>query len=112
MTAPVTLTFHHLPRSGALESSARNIGHRLQQLHHRITACHIVLEGNAAVPDANGPCHVKIHVCLPGAQIHAESAPGDSQAEARNALQSAYENAKRQLEKVQRMHSRPAVTGV
>jgi ribosome-associated translation inhibitor RaiA len=100
MTAPVTLTFRQLPRSGALESSARDIGHRLQQLHHRMTACHIVLEGNGA-PGANGPYHVKIHVSVPGAQIHAESV----HAEAADPLHSAYENAKRQLEKLKRMQS-------
>jgi hypothetical protein len=111
MTAPVTLTFRHLPRSGALESSARNVGNRLQQLHHGITACHIVLEGNAAAPPMTAPCSVKIHVSLPGAEIHAESAPGDSQAESGNALHSAYESAKRQLEKLKRMHRPDAMGG-
>src|SRR6185437_14070019 len=74
MTAPVTLTFRHLPRSGALESAARDIGNRLHRLYQRMTACHIVLEGNAAAPEAGGPVHVRIHVSVPGAQIHAESA--------------------------------------
>jgi Sigma 54 modulation protein / S30EA ribosomal protein len=109
MTAPVTLTFRHLPRSGALESSARNMGSRLQQLNHRITACHIVLEGNAAAPEMTAPNNVKIHVSLPGAEIHAESAPGDSQAESSDALHSAYENAKRQLEKLKPVHGRPGL---
>ncbi len=107
MTAPVTLTFRHLPRSGALESSARDIANRLQQLHHRMTSCHIVLEGNAAAPGVDGLYHVKIHVSVPGAQIHAESASVDPHGETRNALHSAYENAKRQLEKLKRSHSRP-----
>jgi hypothetical protein len=106
MNAPVTtLTFRHLSRSGALESSARDIGNRLQQRYRRMTACHIVLEGDAAAPGADGPYHVKIHVSVPGAQIHAESASGYPQAEARNALQSAYENAKQQLEKLRRLQS-------
>jgi len=111
MTAPITLTFRHLPRSGALESSARDIGNRLQQLHQRMTACHIVLEGNADSPGADGPYQVKIHVSVPGAQIHAQSAFADPHTEARNALHSAYENAKRQLEKLKRLHSRPDVAG-
>jgi putative sigma-54 modulation protein len=112
MTAPVTtLTFLHLPRSGALESSARDIGNRLQKLYHRMTACHIVLEGNAAATGADRPYRVKIHVSVPGAQIHAEGGFGDRHAEARNALHSAYENAKRQLEELKRLHSRPDVTG-
>jgi ribosome-associated translation inhibitor RaiA len=107
MAAPLTLTFRHLPRSGALESAARDIGNRLQQLHHRMTACHIVLEGNAAESGANEPYHVKIHVSVPGAQIHAESASADPHPQVRNALHSAYENAKRQLEGLKRLPSRP-----
>ena len=111
MTVPVTLTFRHLSRSGALESAARDIGHRLQQLHHRVTACHIVLEGNTDTPAAAGGAYqVKIHVSVPGAQIHAEGGPPDRCPEGRNALQMAYENAKRQLERLKSYH-RPDATG-
>jgi hypothetical protein len=101
MTSPVTLTFRHLPRSGALEASARDIGGRLQRLNERMTACHILFEG---IPEtaSGAPFRVKIHVSVPGAQIHAESA---RQADAGpsaipSPLHSAYENAKRQLEKL------------
>jgi ribosome-associated translation inhibitor RaiA len=115
MTAPVTLTFRCLPRSGALETSARDIGERLRRLDSRITACHIVLEGNAtaSVKPGPGPYRVKIHVSVPGAQIHAESVqmPGEDHPDA-NALRSAYDNAKRQLEKLKELHSRPDVAGL
>jgi hypothetical protein len=101
MSSPVTLTFRHLPRSGALEASARDLGDRLQRLNDRMTACHIVFEGT---PETVGgvPFRVKIHVSVPGAQIHAESA---RQSDARHTLnhsplRSAYENAKRQLERL------------
>jgi hypothetical protein len=104
------LTFRHLPRSGALESAARDIGLRLQQLHHRMTACHIVLEGNTATPAAaSGAYQVKIHVSVPGAQIHAGGGPRDRYAEDRDALHMAYENAKRQLEWLKSWH-RPGAT--
>jgi ribosome-associated translation inhibitor RaiA len=105
MTAPVTLTFRHLPRSGALESSARDIGQRLQKLRYRITACHILLEGTGRASEAGEGYQVKIHVSVPGAQIHAES----SHADAKTPLHSAYENAKRQLEKLGRRQSTSAV---
>jgi hypothetical protein len=101
MIPPVTLTFHHLPRSGALEASAREIGGRLQRLNDRMTACHIMFEGTPAA--AGGlPFRVKIHVSVPGAQIHAESArQSDIGPKAiHSPLRSAYENAKRQLEKL------------
>jgi hypothetical protein len=101
MSSRVTLSFRHLPRSGALEASARELGGRLQRLNDRMTACHIMFEGTPAA--ASGlPFRVKIHVSVPGAQIHAES---PRQADIgptaiQNALRSAYENAKRQLEKL------------
>jgi hypothetical protein len=101
MNSPVTLTFHHLARSGALEASARDVGGRLQRLNDRMTACHIVFEGT---PESAGglPFRVKIHVSVPGAQIHAESArfADVGQAAIYSPLRSAYENAKRQLEKL------------
>lgn len=107
MGSALTLTFRHVPRSGALESAARDLGHRLQSLFGRITACHIVLEGK---PDANGEVHeyaVKIHVSVPGAQIHADSVQlsGDGHSETRPALHAAFENAKRQLDAYKRLHS-------
>jgi hypothetical protein len=98
MSSPVTLTFRHLPRSGALETSARDLGDRLQRLNDRMTACHIVFEGTPGI--AGGvPYRVKIHVSVPGAQIHAESARQSDAGRTPNhsPLQSAYENAKRQL---------------
>jgi ribosome-associated translation inhibitor RaiA len=110
MTAPVTtLTFRHVPRSGALESAARDILSRLQNLYHRITACHIVLEGAAEAPGIQ--YLVKIHVSVPGAQIHAESAPRALHAESRHAFDSAYENVKRQLDKLKQLHDPPNVAG-
>jgi hypothetical protein len=101
MSSPVTLTFRDMPRSGALEASARDVGGRLQRLNDRISACHIVFEGT---PEAasGAPFRVKIHVSVPGARIHAESArqADVGQSGIHNPLRSAYENAKRQLKKL------------
>ncbi len=107
MNLPLTLTFRHLPRSGALEASARDMFDRLQRLNDRMTACHIVFEG---VPEAAGdvPFRVKIHMSVPGAQIHAESAqpPEEGQTARHSPLRSAYENAKRQLAKLRQSYGR------
>jgi ribosome-associated translation inhibitor RaiA len=107
MNPPVTWTFRHLPRSGALEASARDVGHRLQRLNDGMTACHIVFEG---VPEAAGgePFRVKIHVSVPGAQIHAESVrhPQEGQIAPHSPLHSAYENARRQLAKLKQSYGR------
>jgi ribosome-associated translation inhibitor RaiA len=76
-----------------------------------MTACHIVFEGNADARGEGGPYRVKIHLSVPGAQIHAESTSpsGEGRQEARNALHSAYDNARRQLEKLKRLHIRPEI---
>jgi hypothetical protein len=108
MSSPLTLTFRGLPRSGALEASARDVSDRLQRLNDRMTACHILFEGT---PEAAGgvPFRVKIHVSVPGAQIHAESArqPDEAQTATHSPLRSAYENAKNQLAKLKQSHGRP-----
>ena len=108
MTEPVTLTFRHLPRSGALESSARDIGNRLRLVNSRLMACHIVFEGKADAQGDGGPYVVKIHLSVPGAQIHADSEPrsGEEHSEVRDALQAAYQSAKRQLENLRRQRAR------
>jgi ribosome-associated translation inhibitor RaiA len=105
MGAALTVTFRHLPRSGALEAAAREIGQRLQLLNDRMTGCHILLEGEEASHEAPRPCVVKIHVSVPGAQIHAEGGPSEEEGQdARHALRAAYDNVKRQLERLN--HSR------
>jgi Sigma 54 modulation protein / S30EA ribosomal protein len=110
MSSPLTLTFRHLPRSGALEASARDVGERLQRFNEGMTACHIVFEG---IPETAGgvPFRVRIHVSVPGAQIHAESAqsPGEGQTAPHSPLRSAYENAKRQLARFKELHGGPAL---
>jgi hypothetical protein len=106
MYSPVTLTFRDFPRSGALEAAAREIGGRLQRLNDRMTACHIVFEG-APETAVGVPFRVKIHVSVPGAQIHAESARHADLGHGANhsPLRSAYENAKRQLERLKSRRS-------
>jgi hypothetical protein len=108
MAPALTLRFRNVPRSGALESSARAVGHRLQSLFSHITACHIVVAG---ILNANGEVHqyaVKIHVSVPGAQIHADSVQpsGEGHSGARTALHAAFENTKRQLDAFKQFHSR------
>ena len=107
MSSPVTLTFRHLSRSGALEASARDVGNRLQRLNDGMTACHIMFEGAPEAADGL-PFRVKIHVSVPGAQIHAESVrqPEQGQTAPHGPLRSAYENATRQLAKLKQLHDR------
>jgi len=107
MTFPLTITFRHVPRSGALEASARDLGRQLQSLHSRISACHIVMEGRPSAGEEIPQVSVRIHLSVPGAQIHADSVQpsGSTYSEARTALRAAFDNAKRQINAFGRLHS-------
>ena len=102
-----TITFRDLPRSGTLESAARELGHRLAQLNARITACRIIIEGMLTSQGGIGAYMVKIHLSVPGAEVHADSALPYKQGhpDARMALQAAYDNAKGQLAKLKQYHA-------
>jgi len=103
MPSPVTLTFRHLERSGALEARAREIGNRLCRYGERITQCHMTFEGSRSVSSA--PYLVQIDLAVPGAQIHADSLQidGAGHKDIHAAPRDAFINAKRQL---QELHSK------
>ncbi len=104
MRPPITLSFRHLDRSGALEDRARKLGSRLERFSERITQCHITLEGPDTRSDTQAPYIVKIHLIVPGAQIHADSlhVDGAGHKDIYLALRDAFNNARRQLQEIQR----------
>ena len=98
----LTLTFRHVPRSGALEAHARELGSRLERVFERIARCHISLEGSSGTGNS-GPYVVKIELTIPGAQIHADSLRADEvdRRDVYLAMREAYDDAKRQLQHLQ-----------
>jgi ribosome-associated translation inhibitor RaiA len=106
MRPPITLTFRHLDRVGALEDRARTLAARLERFCERITRCHMTLEGPDR--DARAPYQVKIDLTVPGAQIHADSlnVDGAGHKDIYLALRDAFINAKRQLQDLRRDRSR------
>ncbi len=97
----LNVTFRRFERSGALDARIREIGERLRRCDPRTTQCHIsVLGGAPGEPSVS----VRIHVSVPGAQIHADSSNDDG-TEHRDvflALRKAYEGARSQLRRLQR----------
>jgi hypothetical protein len=100
----MTLTFHHLDHSGALEDRARTLGVRLNRFSERITHCHMTLEGPGHGRTAVAPYLVKIDLIVPGAQIYADSlhVDGSGHKDIYLALRDAFNNAKRQLQDLHR----------
>lgn len=98
MQSPLSLTFRHIERSGALEERARKLGHHLTRFNERIAHCHMTLQGPDH-PHGNSGYVVKIDLMVPGAQIHADSLhiDGAGHKDIFLALRDAFNNAKRQL---------------
>jgi hypothetical protein len=97
----LNVTFRRFERSGALDARIREIGERLQRCDPRITQCRISVLGGEP---GDGSVTVRIHVSVPGAQIHADSANdgGPGHTDAFLALRMAYEGARSQLRVLQR----------
>jgi hypothetical protein len=106
----MTLTFRHIDHSGALEDRARKLGSRLGHFSERITQCHFTLEGPNNHGDSAAPYLVKIDLMAPGAQIHADSlhVDGTGHKDIYLALRDAFNNAKRQLQNLNRDRFRSA----
>jgi len=100
MEVPTTLTFRHVDHSGALEHRARKLASRLQRFCERIAQCHMTLEARKKCGDGASDFLVKIHLIVPGAQIHADSlhVDGAGHNDIQLALRDAFNNAKRQLQ--------------
>jgi hypothetical protein len=110
---PLTLAFHHIDRSGALEERARKLGARLGRFSDRITQFHMVLEGPGAGHDGDALFCVKIDLTVPGAHIHADSlhADGRGHKDIYLALRDAFNNAKGQLQGLHRDRLQHASAG-
>ena len=95
MHAPLSISFNDLERSHAVEARARETAERLMRQHERVTRCHITVDGRAEDGDGGA---VRIHVCMPGAQIHAaRRARTCEEAALAQALSEAYLDIRRQL---------------
>jgi hypothetical protein len=114
MQPPITLTFRHVERSGALENRARKLGSRLGLFGQNVLRCHMTLEGPGKRSDgARAPYLVRIDLTVPNAQIHADSlgVDGVGHEDIFLALRDAFENARRQLQDLHRKSWRRIETG-
>ena len=102
--AAVTFTFRRIERTGALDARVREIAERLRRCDDRITQCHISVAAGSDDRIDDPSVAVKIHVSVPGAQVHAESVQPDGtrHTDVFLALRDAYDSALRQLRDLQR----------
>lgn len=110
MDLSTTLTFRHVPRSGAFEAHARDMASRLKRLDDGISRCHMTLEGPPHCGFAAATYVVKIELTVPGARILADSLHIDGSAHASlyQAIRAAYYDARSQLRQLPRRGATPA----
>jgi len=96
------LTLRGIERSGALDTRIREIFERLQRCNDRLISCHVTLVRDPAGDPA--AVEAKIHLSVPGAQIHADSLDcrGEPHTDVFSALRDAYDSARRQLRDLKR----------
>ena len=78
----------------------REVAERLRRHHDGITHCHITVEDRLDGGPDSASCVAKIHLSLPGAQIHADSIGpnGEGHQDVYIALRAAYASVNRQLQ--------------
>ena len=112
MQSPVTVSFRHIERSGALEARVREIGRRLQRYSGGTTRCRVTVEGG--LEGGKGARYsVSISLSVPGAQIHADSIQhdGSGHRDVYEALRHAYGRARRQLQDLKRERQSSLLSG-
>jgi ribosome-associated translation inhibitor RaiA len=95
MTDPLQITLHGVDRSPALEDDIRAKAEKLQQFHHAITSCRVVVERPHRHRHRGGQFVVRLRVAVPGDEIvinhdHAE--------DVHVAVRDAFDAARRRLE--------------
>lgn len=113
MHAPMTVTYRHIDPSDALNARARELARRLQRFGGRITQCHLTVEGRVGRQRKGGPYSVKVHLSVPGAEIHADSLHGGGSRhnDVYSALRGVFNNAKRQLQDLNRERLSSRISG-
>jgi hypothetical protein len=114
MRPVISLRFRCIERSGALEGRLREAALRLQRCHEGITQCDLTAEGGLDDRIDGAPFAVKIHLSVPGAQIHADSVHQDGvgHRDVYGALRDAYASARRQLQELKRDRKSRLLSGV
>ena len=76
MQTPLSVTFHNMERSDAVEARIREKVDKLETFHDRITSCHVVVEAPHRRHHKGKRYKVEIVLEVPGGEIAVSRAPG------------------------------------
>lgn len=98
MLTPLQITFRHMDPSDALRAHIESEAAKLEDLHHRITHCHVIVEQPHLHHRQGRPFRVHVDLAVPGRAISAGRAPAHaSHEDAHLAVAEAFDAARRQL---------------
>ncbi|HVZ72868.1 MAG TPA: HPF/RaiA family ribosome-associated protein [Polyangia bacterium] len=100
MQNPVEITFHHLPRSAALEERIDHEIRGLEKLFDRIVSCRVSIEAPPRHHHQGGVYRVRVELAVPGRHLIVDRSPDEDAAHADPyvAVRDAFRAAERQLE--------------
>ena len=100
MQLPVQITFRHMEASTAMEDAIRNRAAELDQFHHHIMSCRVVVEPQSRHSQNGNVYRVSIDIKVPGRELVVSREGGLNQAheDAYVAIRDAFDAIRRQLD--------------
>lgn len=98
MTIPLTISFHQMPTSVALEKHIRDKVNNLEQLHPNLTRCNVTIEQPHHHKNQGNAFNVRIDLYVPGDEI-VVNRDANANEDPQVALRHAFEAARRQVVK-------------
>jgi ribosomal subunit interface protein len=71
MEIPIEITFHELPQSDAVEASIQRWVARLENVHERISSCHVFVMQPHRRHRTGKDFEIHVHLTIPGDEITA-----------------------------------------
>jgi cold shock CspA family protein/ribosome-associated translation inhibitor RaiA len=100
MEIPLRIAFRDMEPSPTIESQIRRRADELEQFHHRITACHVVVEAHHRHHHKGRLYHVAIRLVVPEGEVVVKRDPAEHHAheDIHVAIRDAFDAARRQLQ--------------
>lgn len=98
MQVPLQIAFHHVESDEAVKDLIEEKVAWLESRYGRVTGCRVVVERPNHRPDHDGPYRVRINLAVPGSEVNVTRDPHRDDADLDEAVRSAFDTARRQLE--------------
>lgn len=100
MQVPLQISFHNVDHSDAVEERVRERAEKLEQFHHQIISCRVVIESPHKHQSQGTMYNVRVDVKIPGHEFIHKGDKGDhAHEDAYVAVRDAFDSVERQVRK-------------